>query len=455
MPYKLELIGSEKQTLPKRFVEKMDWFLLIIITFIIVSGLIAVYSAVLHFGNPGRFFITQSFAIFFGFLAMILFLSFNYQYFKEIHVFIYIISILMLGLVLIFGLTIRGTRGWFHIGHFAFQPVEFTKIMFILVLAAHLDKHWREMKKLPALFVPLALLLGHIILVLVQPDFSSTLVYFPVTIALLYVAGAEILYLLAIILFGSIAVGIPLISTYLRMQPDFLHFHPFFNYLVLATHGGLKAFIVLSVIVLFLAVVWWLLNNFRIHIPSIVLISLSLIIVFGSLSSAVIQKSIKEYQRKRLVVFINPDIDPLGSGYNIIQSKIAIGSGHYFGKGFFSGTQTQLGFLPEQHTDFIFSVIGEETGFFFSFFLVSLYFALIWRALVIAREARDRYGSMVATGIATMFGFYAIINIGMVMGLMPAAGLPLPFVSYGGSSMVSSLTAIGILFSIHIRRYTN
>jgi rod shape determining protein RodA len=126
-----------------------------------------------------------------------------------------------------------------------------------------------------------------------------------------------------------------------------------------------------------------------------------------------------------------------------------------FGKGLFSGTQAQLGFLPEQHTDFIFSVIGEETGFLFSELTLLFYFLLVWRAMIVARESRDRYGSLVATGIAAMFAFYAVINIGMVMGISPATGLPLPLLSYGGSSMVASLWAMGILFSIHIRRFTH
>jgi rod shape determining protein RodA len=145
----------------------------------------------------------------------------------------------------------------------------------------------------------------------------------------------------------------------------------------------------------------------------------------------------------------------LGSGYNIIQSKIAIGSGRLLGKGLFAGTQSQLGFLPEQHTDFIFSVVGEEMGYAISELTLMFYFLLVWRSLIVAREARDRFGSLVATGIGTMFAFYGIINIGMVMGIMPAAGLPLPLLSYGGSSMVSSLWAIGILLSINIRRFTN
>ncbi|MDR3243653.1 MAG: FtsW/RodA/SpoVE family cell cycle protein, partial [Elusimicrobiota bacterium] len=177
-------------------------------------------------------------------------------------------------------------------------------------------------------------------------------------------------------------------------------------------------------------------------------------IILGCAASVPVEKSLKEYQRKRLVVFLNPKIDPRGSGYNIIQSKIAIGSGKITGKGFRKGSQTQLGFLPEQHTDFIFSVIGEEGGWLMSQLTLLFYFLLIWRAMVIAKDSRDSYGSLVAVGIATMFTFYAFINIGMVMGMMPVTGMPLLFLSYGGSSMVSSMFAIGILCSIYVRRHT-
>jgi rod shape determining protein RodA len=170
-------------------------------------------------------------------------------------------------------------------------------------------------------------------------------------------------------------------------------------------------------------------------------------------SSTFVERSLKDYQRRRLVVFLNSHIDPRGSGYNIMQSKIAIGSGKFTGKGLKKGTQTQLGFLPERHTDFIFSVIGEEGGWIIAQFTLIFYFFFIWRGFVIAKESRDRYGSLVATGITTMFAFYAVINIGMVMGMMPVTGVPLPFLSYGGSSIFSSFCAIGILCSIHIRRH--
>ena len=333
--------------------------------------------------------------------------------------------------------------------------MELAKILFILVFAGYLDKHWREIKRWQNLFVPLGLLFGHIGLILMQPDFSSSLVYFPVTIILLYVVGAEPLYLIWMSMFGMIAAGIPLLLTYLKLQPALITAHPSLHYLVLALKGGWPAFFALTAIVLAIFLLWWLLKNLRQGVAFIYFAIFAGIIVTGSLSSIIVQKSLKEYQRKRLIVFVNPEIDPLGSGYNIIQSKIAIGSGRFLGKGLFSGTQSQLGFLPEQHTDFIFSVVGEEMGFFYSLLTLFFYFTLVWRGLVTAKEARDRYGSLVATGISTMFAFYAVINIGMVMGLTPATGLPLPLLSYGGSSMVSSLWAMGILFSVHVRRFTH
>ncbi|MCC3144230.1 rod shape-determining protein RodA [Halanaerobium sp. Z-7514] len=161
---------------------------------------------------------------------------------------------------------------------------------------------------------------------------------------------------------------------------------------------------------------------------------------------------LQEYQLNRLIVFINPDIDPFGSGYNIIQSKIALGSGRLTGKGLFAGTQNQLNFLPEKHTDFIFSVIGEEFGFMGSALVILLFLFLLWQFLKIAEEARDRYGYLVVIGITAMFLFHVLENIGMTMGIMPITGIPLPFISYGGTFMMTSLTAVGIIININLRQ---
>ncbi len=177
-------------------------------------------------------------------------------------------------------------------------------------------------------------------------------------------------------------------------------------------------------------------------------------IVLGLAAMPVFWHFLHDYQRQRLLVFIDPNIDPLGAGYTIIQSKIAVGSGGLFGKGWLAGTQNQLNFLPERHTDFIFSVIGEEWGFLGAGILVLLYFFIIQRALAIASLTSDAYGKAIATGIAAMFTLQVVVNIGMTIGLMPVVGIPLPLVSYGGSSLITTLAAIGLLINVGMRRST-
>lgn len=161
---------------------------------------------------------------------------------------------------------------------------------------------------------------------------------------------------------------------------------------------------------------------------------------------------LKDYQKKRLTVFIDPNVDPLGSGYHIIQSKIAIGSGMLFGKGLFNGTQSQLNFLPENHTDFIFAVIGEELGFIGASLILLIYLILLYRGIKISGEARDNFGTLLAAGITSMMAFHLLVNVGMTAGIMPVTGIPLPLMSYGVSALTTNLISIGILLNIYMRR---
>ena len=163
--------------------------------------------------------------------------------------------------------------------------------------------------------------------------------------------------------------------------------------------------------------------------------------------------SLKDYQRQRIFVFLNPESDPSGSGYHIIQSKIAVGSGQFWGKGFMNGTQSQLRFLPEQHTDFAFSVFSEEWGFIGSVLLLLLFFGIIMAGLRIVQRSQDRYGALLALGLIALIFWQMVINISMVMGLMPVVGIPLPFISYGGSSLITGFICVGILLNISMRRY--
>ncbi len=161
---------------------------------------------------------------------------------------------------------------------------------------------------------------------------------------------------------------------------------------------------------------------------------------------------LKDYQKMRIMVFMDPNVDPLGSGYHIIQSKIAIGSGMLFGKGLFGGTQSQLNFLPENHTDFIFAVVGEELGFIGAAFLLVLYLIVLWRGVKIARDASDTFGMLLAVGITSMLAFHVLVNVGMTTGIMPVTGIPLPLMSYGVSSLTTNIMSIAILLNIHMRK---
>ena len=172
----------------------------------------------------------------------------------------------------------------------------------------------------------------------------------------------------------------------------------------------------------------------------------------GGAAAPIFWQVLHDYQRRRLTAFLDPSADPLGAGYALIQSKIAIGSGQLFGKGLFAGTQNVLRFIPEQHTDFIFTVIGEEFGLFGAVVLLSLYLLWAWRALGIAAGARDRLGALIATGIVAMMIFHVVVNIGMTIGLMPVTGIPLPLISYGGTSLLVTMAANGMLLSIRLRR---
>ncbi len=175
--------------------------------------------------------------------------------------------------------------------------------------------------------------------------------------------------------------------------------------------------------------------------------------VIGASILPLVWRFLKDYQKRRILTFFNPDLDPLGASYHLIQSKIAVGSGGLLGKGFMKGTQSRLGFLPEQHTDFIFSALGEEWGFIGCFVVMGLYFFLIVWGLRIAVSSKDRYGAILSFGVVAMLFWHICINIGMVLGLMPVVGIPLPLLSYGGSFLLSTFIGIGFLLNVSMRKY--
>ncbi len=427
----------------------IDWILLLAMAGTVFTGIMMVHSTE---GQGISFLIRQLGAAIVGLLGLAFLTLLPYQIFRTYVKPIYVFMLAVLVSVLVVGVSMRGTRGWFHIGPVYLQASEVARITFVLTLAGYLDRRieWYSPK---SLIVPFLLALLPIGLILIEPDFSSSLVFFPTTLIMFYVAGARTLHLLAICLVGALSAGIPLLSTYFDLLGKGLQARPVLSYLAEALKGGWPAVRLFLLVCLVLVSAWWFMRKLRIYIPSLYLWTTLFLILAGTGGAMVAQRALKDYQRKRLVAFVNPNLDPLGGGYNVRQSQIAIGSGRVLGKGYSNGTQSRLGFLPSRHTDFIFSVIGEELGFLRSLVILGLYFLIVWRGFEISLVSRDRFGSLVASGFAAMFAFYAILNIGMTMGFAPVAGVPLPMVSYGGSSMVSSLLSIGILLSIYWRRY--
>jgi rod shape determining protein RodA len=274
----------------------------------------------------------------------------------------------------------RGSRRWIDLGFFRFQPSEFGKLLFVLALAGFLAQYGRRLGEVRTTLATIGLAAVPILLVFIQPDFGTALVYAAALVAVLFVGGTRWTHLAAL---GTIALL-----------------------------GSLT--------------ILWFLPSAGIHV-------------------------LKPYQQDRLVGFTNPSSDPSGATYNANQSRIAVGAGGVRGRGVQGATQTRLDYLPEHATDFVFASFAEQHGFVGASVLLLLYLLVVWRGLRIVALARDSFMAIAAGGIVIAFLFQVFVNIGMTMGIAPITGIPLPFVSVGGSSMIANLTAVGVLLAIHAR----
>lgn len=414
----------------------------------IAVGILAQYSSGYTKPELSDLYLKQF--LWFG-LGLVIVLFIFSMHLKAIHaysVWFYFIIAFMLILTLVFGKTVRGTRGWLVFGPLNFQFSEIAKISTILVLARYLEYHFKELTQLRDFFIPFIIVLFPVLLILLQPDLGSTLAFFPVIIIMLFLAGADLKNIIYLIVIGTISIGVPLTLSYYEFKG------------ILSENFWLKTLLsssVLTYIIVLMLFAWSVLKIILIFYPAYTLLNkinaVIIILVISLAFSFTITHSLKPYQKKRLLVFIDPSIDPYGTGYNIVQSKISIGSGGFAGKGFLQGSQTQLGFLPEQTTDFIVSVVGEEFGWIGIITVLGLYLAFIVQGLKITFTARDSFSALVAGGITGMFAFAIFINIGMTLGIMPVTGVPVPFLSYGGSSLISSMVGAALLINIKSHRF--
>lgn len=430
---------------------RMDSILLYAMLGLVLLGALCIMSAVNSLSFSNAVVRTHLVALPLGFAAFAFGWSFNYQIYDEQWKYLYGFILALLIGVLLFGSYQRGSRSWFVLPFFSMQPSEICRVCTLLVVAAFLDRRGRQITAISTLFW-LGVLLSPIFgLIMMQPDFSSVVVTLPAIIVLLFCAGVNVFYLGLAALFAVVAGFFTIAWTYLYLHPELTDFWLGQTFYQLAHNGWyMLGFSLLVALVGYGA--WWFFKQMRWLVPPVYFVLATLVVLAGLFGGIFIENQMKPHQRKRVETFLAPNSDPQGAGYNVLQAQIAMGSGGILGKGLFSGTQSRLGFVPEKHTDFVLAVAGEEMGLWGMCLLLGLYLLILWRVVVIAYMASDRYGYLVCSGIFGMFLTYMLVNFGMLLGIVPVAGIPLPFISYGGSNLVASLWALGVVQSVYARR---
>ncbi|MCU0523658.1 MAG: rod shape-determining protein RodA [Elainella sp. Prado103] len=396
--------------------QEMDWLLFLLPISLTLFGGITIRSTQLHLGDTIWWLHWVTGLI--GVITTLMLARWRYENLLQWHWIIYGLTNLSLLIVIFIGTTANGAQSWVTIGSFNLQPSEFAKVGVIITLAAVL--HEQGASSLGMVIKALAVAALPWILIMMQPDLGTSLVFGAVTLGMLYWANANPGWLLLLVS--------PIVSAIL-----FGVFLP-----------GWLFWIVLVIWIAWRTLPWAMSGS---------IVAATANLVAGGLGSFVWQHVLKEYQRDRLTLFLDPDKDPLGGGYHLIQSRIAIGAGQLLGRGLNQGTQTQLNFIPEQHTDFIFSAVGEEFGFIGCLMVLLIFWLICLRLVIIAQNAKDNFGSLLAVGVLSMIIFQVLINIGMTIGLAPITGIPLPWISYGRSALLTNFLALGIVESVSNYRH--
>jgi len=390
--------------------QQVDWWLLALTVGVTIFGGISIRSAELNqgitdwwqhwlFGGVG--------------LALAFFLSLcRYDFLLRWHWLTYALTNVSLIAVMLAGISAKGAQRWISIAGFNFQPSEFAKVGMIITLAALLQS--RSAGKIPRVLRALLVTAVPWALVFVQPDLGTSLVFGAIILGMLYWGNVNPGWLILLI---SPIVAVILFNVYLPA------------WCIWAVAMGAIAFVTMP---------WRWLSTIG---------AIGINFLAGELGH-ILWGLLKDYQKDRIILFLNPEKDPLGGGYHLIQSRIAIGSGQLWGQGLYQGTQTQLNFIPEQHTDFIFSAVGEEWGFIGCLVLLFIFWLICLRLVLIAQSAKDDFGSLLVIGVFSTIVFQVIINISMTIGLAPVTGIPLPWMSYGRSALLTNWIAIGIVQSV-------
>ena len=398
---------------------KFDWFFIGLTLTLMTCGVFLVYSATVneeiavydsHWFRQIVYFLSGI-----GIAVGLVFVKIDWL--KRIAVPSYVIALVMLAFVLIFAGDVKGAGRWIDLKVIKLQPSEFAKIAYLITISYWLSKHPVSLYKLKTFAVPFGLFIVPFALVLKQPDLSTALVFTAVTLVGFFFAG-------------------------LTFTDMFLILSPILS--VLFSHSQSMVLQLLWGILICLVVV----SVIRRHLSKGLSIAIVVTNILAGYASSMVWNMLEPHQQKRVNTFLDPMSDPLGDGYQVLQSLTAIGSGGISGKGFGNGSQTNLSFLPEEHTDFIFSVLGEQFGFVGCAAILVLYALFLWRASSICKTNDDPFVTLMTMGASTIFLFHITVNIAMTIGLMPVTGLPLPFLSYGGSFALVCMFLVGLLMCL-------
>ena len=409
---------------------KIDWIIVFIYLALVLIGWFSIFSARYNEAHPSIFDMSQVYgkqliwigvSLLMGFIILLI----DAKFFNAFSMWIYIAVLFSLFAVLVYGKATKGATSWIDLGGgVKFQPSEFAKMATALALAGYLDRLDVDLQKRKDQIVAITLVLIPMALVLLQNDTGSAIVF----VSFIFVFYREGLPGAGWVMLAGVVAIILFVFTLIWSQK--------IMYIIL---GGL----------LVLTLTYYILNKKKHLITMLGVFACMFVFVFSV--NYAFSKVLQEHQRSRIEVLLGMKDDPKGDGYNVHQSKIAIGSGGLTGKGFLQGTQTKYDFVPEQHTDFIFCTIGEEGGFFGTATVVLLYVALLVRLIILAERQRSTFSRVYGYGVAGIFFVHVAINIGMTIGLVPVIGIPLPFLSYGGSSML----AFTIMLAIFVKQDAN
>ncbi|MBE6353951.1 rod shape-determining protein RodA [Treponema sp.] len=426
------------------FIKRLDFPLIFCMTMLSFIGILFIYSAGIN-SDKNNEFIKQIIWFSAGLILMTAITMIDYRKYKKFIPHIFAVSIIVLIFTFILGKNTNGATSWISLGkRVRLQPSEFTKISFILMLALFLDnteklnERRRFIMAAIMLFIPMGI-------ILIQPDMGTASVFLPIFLTMCFLANIPLRFLLLIfstIVLTLIFTVLPIWETQIARQSI-----PIIHLLSNRRYHILMALI--SLIITIIAALGRILFKTNYYYWITYFFGIITMALFFSLAGSIV---LKPYQITRLIIFLKPEIDPESTGYHLIQSKNAIGSGGLLGMGYLNGKITHLKFLPEKSTDFIFSVISEEFGFIAGITIFILYLFIFIRIIFIMKQSSNNFATYICAGILGMFFYHFIINVGMAIGIMPVTGIPLPFLSYGGSALFTNMIAMGLLMNINSRR---